>query len=269
MFNAIGKYVRAVFYLMTFRVNKASETLRMNPGVMTSNYERIIDEKRKRLNQYKDAISAMIAQEESKKDKLRSLNDEIGKLEKLRGGAAAKAKKLVEQYVGNSEAVKGDPEYAKCQAAFKDFSSTLVEKQKRAAEIEEDLKQLVANVSGHKTQIQTLMRELDRLKEEKHDAVADVLSASEEKQIADMMTGLSNDRTSEELRELREMRQKSSANARISRELAGMDTRKAEAEFMEYAQSSDADDEFDALIGLAKKDSAAPAQQSDTKIPEA
>jgi chromosome segregation ATPase len=269
MFKAVGKYVRAVYYLLTFRVNKASETLRMNPGVITANYERIIDEKRKRLNQYKDAISAMIAQEESKKDKLRTLNEEIGKLEKLRSGAAAKAKKLVEQYSGNPEAVKNDPEYAKCQAAFKDFSSTLAEKQQRAAEIEEDLKQLVANVSGHKTQIQTLMRELDRLKEEKHDAVADVLSASEEKQIADMMTGLSNDRTSEELRELREMRQKASANARISRELAGMDTQKAEAEFMEYAQSSEADDEFDALIGLAKRESSSPAQQADTKIPEA
>ncbi len=48
------------------------------------------------------------------------------------------------------------------------------------------------------------MRDLDKLKEEKHDAVADILSASEERQIADMMTGLSNDRTSEELRELRD-----------------------------------------------------------------
>ena len=113
------------------------------------------------------------------------------------------------------------------------------------------------------------MRDLDKLKEEKHDAVADVLSASEEKQIADMMTGLSNDSTSEELRELREMRQKASANARISRELAGMDTKRAEAEFMEYAQTNEADDEFDALIGLSKKEATAPAQQQETKIPEA
>ena len=112
------------------------------------------------------------------------------------------------------------------------------------------------------------MRDLDKLKEEKHDAVADILSATEERQIADMMTGLSNDRTSEELRELRELRQKSAAGARVSRELAGLDTKKAEAEFMEYAQSSDADDEFDALIGLAKKETPAPAQH-DTKIPEA
>lgn len=268
MFKAVGKYFRAVWYLMTFRVDKASETLRMNPGVVSANYDRIIDEKRQRLNQYKDAVSAMIAQEESKKEKLRAVTDEIGKLEKLRAGAAAKAKKLVEQYNGDVEAVKRDPEYVKCQAAFKDFSSTLAEKQHRATEIDEDLKQLVANVSGHKTQIQSLMRDLDKLKEEKHDAVADILSASEERQIADMMTGLSNDRTSEELRELRELRSKSSANARVSRELAGMDTKRAEAEFMEYAQSTEADDEFDALIGLAKKETPATAQQ-ESKIPEA
>jgi hypothetical protein len=80
---------------------------------------------------------------------------------------------------------------------------------------------------------------------------------------------LTNDRTSEELHELRELRQKSSASARISRELAGMDTKKEEADFLEYTQASEADDEFDALIGLAKKESATPTQQKDTPIPEA
>lgn len=270
MFKAVGKYFRAVWYLMTFRVTKASETLRMNPGVVSANYDRVIEEKRQRLNQYKDAVSAMIAQEESKKERLRGLTEEIEKLEKLRSGAAAKAKRLVEKYNGDIAAVKGDPDYVKCQGAFKDFTSTLAEKQQRATEIDEDLKQLVANVGGHKTQIQSLMRDLEKLKEEKHDAVADILSASEEKQIADMMTGLSNDRTSEELRELRELRQKSSASARISRELAGMDTKRSEAEFMEYAQTSEADDEFDALIGLSQKESSdTAAPQQDTQIPEA
>lgn len=270
MFKAVGKYFRAVWYLMTFRVDKASETLRMNPGVISANYDRIISEKRQRLNQYKDAVSSMIAQEESKKDKLRGLTQEIEKLEKLKAGAAAKAKSLVEKYNGDVAAVKGDPDYVKCQAAFKDFSNTLAEKQQRAAELDEDLKALVANVNGHKTQIQSLMRDLEKLKEEKHDAVADVLSATEEKEIADMMTGLSNDRTSEELRELRELRQKSNANARISRELAGLDTKRAEAEFMEYAQANEADDEFDALIGLGAKEAKPSEQaQSDAQIPEA
>ena len=67
MFKAMSKYFRAVWYLVTFRIDKASETLRMNPGVVSANYDRIISEKRRRINQFKEAISALIAQEESKK----------------------------------------------------------------------------------------------------------------------------------------------------------------------------------------------------------
>ncbi len=268
MFKAIGRYFRALGYLLTGRVGKATETLNSNPAVISANYDRIIEEKRKRLNQYKDAVSAMIAQEESKKEKLRAVTEDITKLEKLKAGAASKAKSLVEKYSGDPAAVKNDPEYIKCQSAFKDFSSTLAEKLKRAQELDDDLKALVNNVTGHKNQITSLMRELDKIKEEKHDAVADVLSATEEKQIADMVTGISNDKTSEELRELREVRTKASANAKISRELAGMDSKRAENEFLEYAQSSDTDNEFDQLIGLAAKKESASTPSPDVKVPE-
>jgi chromosome segregation ATPase len=269
MFNAIGRFFRAIKYLFTGKIDAAADALSANPTVISANYDRIIQEKKNRLNQYKDAISAMIAQEEGKKAKLTSLTEEIQKLEKLKSGAAARAKQLVDKYNGDAVAVKNDPEYAKCQAAFKDFSSTLAEKQQRANEIDEDLRQLVQNVTAHKNQIQSLMRELEKIKEEKHDAVADVLSATEEKQIADMVNGISNDKTSEELQRLRDMRQKASANARISRELAGMDTKRAETEFLEYAQKSAADDEFDALIGLSQEKKTSEPAVQETKIPEA
>jgi phage shock protein A len=271
MFSAIGRFFRAVKYLFTGKVDAAADALSNNPTVMSANYDRIIEEKKKRLNQYKDAISAMIAQEEGKKDKLRQISEEINKLEKLKSGAAGRAKQLVDKYNGDATAVKNDPEYLKCQSAFKDFSSTLVEKQKHATELEEDLKTLINNVSGHKTQIQSLMRDLEKLREEKHDAVADVLSSTEEKQIADMVNGISNDKSSEELQRLRDLRQKATANARISRELAGMDAKRNESEFLEYASKTAANDEFDALIGLSdnKDSSASESATRETKIPEA
>lgn len=268
MFKAIGKYTRAVWYLLTFRINKASETLRMNPGVVSANYDRIIEEKRGRINQYKDAISAMIAQEESKKQKLKSITDEIGRLEKLKTGAAAKAQQVAARHNGDPEATRNDPEYLKCQAAFKDFSSSLAEKQTRAGEIEADLEQLLENVNRHKVQIQSQMRDLEKLGEEKHDAVATILSAKEEKEIADLMSGISQDKTGEELRELRELRNKASAGARVSRELAGLDTKQAENEFMEYASASQANDEFDALIGIANKPETDSPGDEKTRIPE-
>ncbi|MEZ6074713.1 MAG: hypothetical protein R3C56_03275 [Pirellulaceae bacterium] len=54
----------------------------------------------------------------------------------------------------------------------------------------------------------------------------------------------------------------------MSRELAGLDSKRAEDEFLEYAQTNESDDEFDALIGLSQKESSTPAVQ-ETKIPEA
>ena len=113
------------------------------------------------------------------------------------------------------------------------------------------------------------MRELEKLKEEKHDAVADVLSAKEEKQIADMVNGITNDKTAADLQRLRELRQKAAASARVSREVAGLDSKRAESEFLEYAQQVATDDEFDALIGLSKDQKANDAPARDTKIPEA
>jgi predicted nucleic acid-binding Zn-ribbon protein len=269
MFKAIGRFFRAIGYMFTGKVNSAADSISKNPTVISATYEKVIEEKKRRINEYKDAISAMIAQEESKKAKLSTITEEVQKLEKLKSGAAARAKQLVDKYQGDTVAVKNDPEYLKCQSAYKDFSSTLIEKQSRAHELEEDLKQLMSNVNGHKNQIQSLMRDLDKLKEEKHDAVADILSATEEKQIADMVNGISNDKTNEELHRLRDLRQKASANARISRELAGMDSKKAESEFMEYAQKSEADDEFDALIGLSAKKESKESNPQDSKIPEA
>ena len=271
MFGALGRLLRSIGYLFTGKMDKAGEGLRSNPDVIKANYDRIVREKRSRINTYKDAIAGMIAQEESKKQRLTALVDEIQKLEQLKAGAAAKARKVAQSHGGNVEAVKTDPEYLKCSAAFKDFSSTLAEKQDRAAEIEADLEGLVTNVAGHKTQIQSLMRELDKLKEEKHDAVADVMSAQEEKQLADMMTGLAEDRTGEELRELRELRNKAKANARISREVAGLDTKKAEDDFLAYAQADAAEDEFDALIGLSAEADGTPQVSEPavkTSIPE-
>lgn len=269
MFKAIGRFFRAIGYMFTGKVNSAADSISNNPTVISATYDKVIEDKKRRLNEYKDAISAMIAQEETKKDKLRTLTEEVQKLEKLKSGAAARAKQLVEKYHGDVNAVKNDPEYVKCQSAFKDFSSTLLEKQKRATELEDDLKGLIGNVNGHKVQIQSLMRDLDKLKEEKHDAVAVILSATEEKQIADMVNGISNDRTNEELHRLRDLRQKASANAKISRELAGMDTKKEEADFLEYAQKTAADDEFDALIGLSAKKEATESNVPNAKIPEA
>lgn len=270
MFRAIGRYFRALGYLLSGRVDQARRAVSSDPAVIQATFDSIIQEKKKRISQYKDAVGAMIAQEEKKKSALKRITGDIERLTKLRDGAAAMARKLVEKHSGNTEAVRSDPDYVKCQSAFKDFSSSLKEKEQHAAELEDDIRGFEQNIAGHKTQLQGLLREIDKLKTEKHETVAELLTAKEEKEIADMLAGISQDQTSEELAEMREIRDNAKATARISREVAGVDAKRSEEEFLEYANQTTADTEFEALIGLTREseESSESEAAQRTQIPE-
>jgi phage shock protein A len=267
MFRAISRYFRALGYLFTGQIDEARRVLTLNPTVIGATFENIIREKTKRIQQYKEAVGGMIAQEERKKAELKRQSEEVTRLQKLREGATVMARKVVERHAGNLEAVKQDQEYVKCQAAFKDFSSTLAEKEARCKELEQDIQELENTIGGHKTQLESLLRELTHLRQEKQETVADVITARQEREVADMIAGISQDRTSEELQELRQMRQEAKATARVSRELAGTDVKRSEEEFLKYAEQSASDKEFDALIGLAKQQET-PEPPPATKIPE-
>ncbi|MEO0586983.1 MAG: hypothetical protein AAF078_05020 [Planctomycetota bacterium] len=275
MFRAIGKYIRAVGYLITGRIDRARQELSKNPYVVQATYDRVITEKKQRIQQYKDAVARMIAQEEKKAARIKQLTEEVNKLEQLKEGAAAKARMVVNKLKASGaspETIKQDAEYLKCMTAFNDFTSTSEEKSAHITELENDVAELADSIGGHKVQLQQLLREIDGLKTEASEAVADMITAKEEEEIADMISGISEDRTSQELTELRDLRQQQKAEARIAREMAGTDTMKQEAEFLEFARTTGATDEFDKLIGLADttdKTQAAPeAATPEPRLPE-
>ena len=275
MFRALGRWIKAVGYLLTGQIDAARRTLDTNPHVMRAKYDEILREKTSRIHQYKQAVAGLIAQQENKMQKVKTLTDEVGRLENLRAGALAKAKqKVVElQKAGKTtEQIQHDEDYLRCQAAYKDFSSTLAEKQSRIEELEADVGDYGKRIGDHKVQLQSLLRELDKLRAEQADAVAEVITSREEKELADTLSGIAKDGTAEELQRMRQLRQEVKAEARISRELAGTDTKVQEAEFMEFARSSQSDSEFDALIGLAatveKPAAAAPVQEKPAALPE-
>lgn len=54
---------------------------------------------------------------------------------------------------------------------------------------------------------------------EKHETVAHIITAKEEPELADSVYGISQDRRSEELPEMRDMRQKAKMGSSVSREI--------------------------------------------------
>ncbi|MBN1900076.1 hypothetical protein JW926_01970, partial [Candidatus Sumerlaeota bacterium] len=73
----------------------------------------------------------------------------------------------------------------------------------------------------------------------------------------------------------RERRNRASAEAKISSKLAGTDTKVQEEEFLRYAQTSKAKNEFEKLVGLSSTETAPlpdgkakPEKEKKTLLPE-
>ena len=264
MFGAIGRWLKSLSYLLTGRIDSKRRGVDTNVHTVRAKYDAVVQEKSNRTQQYMQAVAGLMAQGKKKLEKLADLTREVERLERLKAGALAKARQHVQSVPGQSkEAVQQDPEYQKCLSAYNDFSATLEEKQARIAELEQDVEECDRNVADHKLQLQQLKREIEQIKVEAHEAVADIVTASQEKEIADALAGIAEDGSTGELTRLRQLRQEVKAEAQISKELAGTGGKAQEAEFLEYARASVANDEFDALIGLAEAEDEAPAAEAE------
>ena len=234
MFKAIGRWIKAVGYLLTGQIDSARRVLDTNPHVIKAKYDAIVEDKIERIHQYKQAVAGLIAQEEKKLSKIKQLTSEVENLERLKAGALAKAKQTVEQLKAtgvSEEAIHEDENYKKCLTAYKDFNSTLSEKQERISELEADIEGYKNNISDHKIQLQQLLRDVEKVKAEAADTVADVITAKQEKELAETFAGIAKDGTAEELQNLREMRQELKAEAKRSSggRLAGREIRRSRA----------------------------------------
>ena len=260
---AVWRYVKSFLYLITGQIDKSRRVLDRNPSVMQAKFDDIIKGKVEQIHTYKQAVAKLIAQQEKKMAKLKTLTEETKKLENLKAGALAMAKQTVTKLQNEGqtkEQIHASEQYRKCLTAYNDFAATLTEKQDHIKELEVDISEYDESLANHKVNLQQLTRDIDKLKSEAADAVADVITAKEETDLADMLNGISKDGMAKELQDMRELRNEMRAEARVSREMAGTDGKVQEAEFLEYARTNSATDEFDSLLGLAEGAESAPIE---------
>ena len=260
MANGFTRFFKAIWYTLTGRAHESADRMMENPEAVRGAYEDIINDKKGNIQRYKQAIGQLIALVEQKKSAVKSFTDEVNRLEELKAGAIAKAQQTATALQGEGltqEQIKQHTEYARCVTAYQDFNSNLVEKTGRITELENEIEGAQTDIESHKLQITNLHRDLNKIKSEQSEAVADLITAREQEEIADMLSGISMDGTSAELTRMREIREKAKARSTVAQELAGTDSKSEEEEFLTAARTSATSDEFDALIF--------GAQQTDTQ----
>lgn len=277
MANGFTRFFRAIWYTLSGRAHESADKMLEDPNAVRGAYEDIIKEKMQNIQRYKNAVGQLIALVEKKKTSLKGLTEDVEKLERLKSGAIEKAKSTAADLQNDGlsdEDIKQHSEYVRCVTAYQDFASTLEEKNAHITDLEEDIERAQSDIESHKIQMQGLHRDLDKIKTEQSETVADLITAKEQEQIADMMSGISTDGTSEELTRMRDIREKAKGRSVVAQELAGTDSRAEEEEFLAAAQSTAASDEFDSLIFGAQQtdtpaatDETAEKNESDSELP--
>lgn len=237
---------------------------------MEGKYEKIIEKKKARYEDLKNALAEIVALEQKKEFELNKAESEIAHLTKVKNGAGAKAKSLAEKLraAGKTDAeIMADSEVVTCHSAFKSASETLADKEKRSDEMEASLAQYKKSKAGYLLELKRMQQDYQKIKEEKSEAIADVIIAKEQERIDSLVSGMTTDSGDKDLQELRDARHKAKAKAAISREIAGSDARLDEAEYLEFEANSVANSEFASFIGLdsgeKKEEKLEPAKLSE------
>lgn len=245
--KAIGGIFATLLAILTGGLLDFRKKLMSTPSGIRAEYDAVISEKTNRAKAIRDAVKGLIANKAKKEERAKAYNEEITKLTKLKAGAAAQAKKALEAAGGD----QSNASFLKHKSAFTDFDSTLQEKIAHRDETLADLESDEKAIGKYERQIKSVLRELDKIKNEKHETVAEVTAAKEAQAIADELNGLTEDTTGEKLNTLREIRREAKAGQQVSERLAGLDTKADEEEYLSASVATEANDEFDQLMGIA------------------
>ncbi|RKU17651.1 hypothetical protein C6501_03630 [Candidatus Poribacteria bacterium] len=212
MANSITRYFKGIWYALIGRANLPTGKLLENPEAVRGIYEDISRAKRANIQRYKQAIGQLMALVEQKRLSLKKLTDEVDDLEKKKANATQKAKTIAAELreAGTpEEEVEQHPEYIRCVSANDDFDYTLKRKNVRVAKLERDIKRAQEDIECHKAQILDLQRDLEKIKTEQSEVIEDIITAREQEEIDDMLSGISKNDDSVELARIQEeIRQK-------------------------------------------------------------
>lgn len=259
LIGAIWRGVTTVFKILTFQVDFKTDRLKRNPDYVKGEYKRIIEEKSNSIQRYKGAVELIVAQQEKGKTDLRGLDSQIRECEQnVRGALVLAQERVAKLKKGNpnmtDEEVMADVEVQEVQSQHTQYSDELEDLKASRQSTEQLIAQLQGQIDTHVIQLKSLKREIDQLNTEAATAVAEIISAKEQKDLTDMLSNLSgNDSTGDSLNELRDIRREARAGVQVAQTLAGTDAQFQKNRLRAAAQRGAGNSQFASLLGLQTK----------------
>ena len=269
LFHSIKEFFKSLGKQAEGTIDEAAGKLRSDSDAIKATFDDAIRERIDKVKDYRKALASLVQRKDDMLSKAKSLSDETGKLEDMKAGAAAKVRQLVNRLKGEGKAeadIQQSEDYKEGAAAFDRFASSLREKEAEIGDLEQRAGELEASIAQHKQQLADMLKSVQDLREEAAETVADVAAAGAETEARDLLDAAGKAAgANEELENLRKLRARTSAEARIAHELAEGDPEDLAKEFLAATGAEAAADEFASLVGL---DAAAASTARDDSTDE-
>lgn len=263
------KYFKALWYCVTGRFSAAAAALQENKYVMAASYDNAIDKSNQRFETIKNAVAELIVIETQRSNEIVGLGKDIDNLTKIKTGAQIAMQKRLDVLKSqglSKDQILADTDFVRHNAAFNSTSESLQRKLEAMADKEKDLAERKKGIAQYKAELQKMQRSSEQLREEKQEALADVAISQQIENINSVLGGISTDSGDQDLASAREARKRATARAKVVSELAGNDSRLADNEYAEYAQTATSTSELDKLLNWGDKEE--PKELGHAKLPE-
>jgi len=208
------------------------------------------------VHQYRDLRDAIAEVEsvlEEKRSRLESLNAEEDDLLEKREGALNLAQKAKES---------GDEEgYERHALAFERFQVRIDEIEAMQERLNGEIGATSETMSRYMLRLQDMQGEIEKLPQQKAEAIADFVSAQRIIELNDRLQGLESSMDRGPISAVMDANKKLTAKARISEKLAGTDIRVQDREYQKEGRESTARGRMEQMLAARNADQKAQTQE--------
>ena len=210
-----------------------------------------------RFTGLRDAIAEVESVLEEKRSRLEKLNEEETELIQKREGALT----LAEQ----AKAANDQAEYDKHAAAFERFHDRIMEIEGMQQRLSAEVDEASGTMDRYMIQLQEMQAEVERLPQQKAEAIADFVSAKQIIELNDRLQGLETSIDRGPISAVMDANRKLTAKARITEKLAGADVRVQDKAYERAGRVSTARSKMDEMLAARAaektKTEEAPAEE--------
>lgn len=227
-FGKLWAMVRGIF------IRAGDELVSSSPDAIKATYATAIDEAKKRYKEMERAVALLARERERTEMSLKDLDKEEAELRRKLEGALAAA-----------EAEPNDPSH---REAGTRYLSRIKEIDERQAVLTQDLDAQSGKVEEYKIRLRSFTDEIDKLKREQGEMVAEFVSNQQVIQLEDRLKGLGESAVDESVVAIREKVANLRAQAKIATEMGGATVHAQDRAYENLGAEREAQSRFDELL---------------------